>query len=78
MEKMKPDKYNFVMKDVYISRDLPNCIGAENEVYNVKAYKVDFYPEDKALMKGMTREEMSKFEDELIKEGRYRRIDYTE
>ena len=77
MKPMKSDADDFAMKKVYISRDLPNCIGAENEVYNAKIWKAEFYPEDKARMKAMSREEMRKFKDELIKAGRYTRIDYT-
>ena len=75
---MGTDSDDFEIKKVYISRDLPNCIGAENEVYNAKIWKVEFYPEDRARMEAMSRKEKSHFETELIKAGRYRKIDYTE
>ena len=75
---MKTGADDFTMKDVYISRDFPNCIGAENEVYDAKICNVEFYPEDKARMKAMSRDEMENFETELIKARRYKEVDYTE
>lgn len=43
-----------VTKKVYISRGLPNSVGAEDEVYNATFGRFEFYPEDIEKMSTMS------------------------
>lgn len=54
-----------------ISRDLPNCIGAVDEMYGVVLVgRSKFYPEDLKKMEGMTIKERLAYKKKLLLEGK--------
>ena len=57
-----------------VSRDLPNCIGAVDEIYGtVNSGRIKYYPEDLAQMAKMSIKERIEYKGKLIEEGRYYR-----
>ena len=57
-----------------ISRDLPNCIGAVDEIYGtVNSGRIKYYAEDLAQMAKMSIKERIEYKGKLIEEGRYYR-----
>lgn len=59
-----------------VSRGLPNSVGAENEVYNAKFSKTEFFPEDIEKMANMSKEEAKDYRIKLIIEKKYIRQPY--
>lgn len=57
-----------------VSRDLPNCIGAVDEIYGtVNSGRIKYYAEDLAQMDKMSIKERIEYKGKLIEEGRYYR-----
>ena len=57
-----------------ISRDLPNCIGAVDEIYGpVNSGRIKYYAEDLAQIAKMLIKERIEYKGKLIEEGRYYR-----
>ena len=54
-----------------VSRELPNCIGAVDEIYGtVNSGRSKFYPEDLKKMEGMTIKERLAYKKKLLLEGK--------
>lgn len=54
-----------------VSRELPNCIGAVDEMYGVVLVgRSKFYPEDLKKMEGMTIKERLAYKKKLLLEGK--------
>ena len=74
-------KLKSLMKDVfekssatgekYISRDLPNSVGSENEVYNSKGKVISFFKIDIEKMSKMNQEEAAAYRQQLVIDGKY-------
>ena len=57
-----------------VSRELPNCIGAVDEIYGtVNSGRIKYYAEDLAQMAKMSIKERIEYKGKLIEEGRYYR-----
>ncbi len=74
-------KLKTLMKDVfekssntgerYVSRDLPNSVGSENEVYNTKGRIISFFEADIEKMRTMNKEEAAVYRKQLVIDGKY-------